>query len=249
MLVSISRRLAYLAMPKTGTQSLERVLTPLCDIRYGGLPRVKHMTLQTFERFVRPYLEALGAGDTETLCVIREPVDWLGSWYRYRGRAALDGHPNSTRDVSFAEFVEAYLRRPTPPFARVGRISRFVAGASGGPGVTHMFRYENLAGHYTRSKLPGVGISIGLTRLFFQLKDAGIVDTAASSVDALVALLDDAGLDHALGLSQRLRAAGLNAFEREAEQLRGARGAQAASEFAFGAVSEGFEVESHVSRL
>ena len=71
-------------------------------------------------------------------------------------------------------------------------------------------RYENLAGHYTRSKLPGVGISIGLTRLFFQLKDAGIVNTADSSVDVLVALLDDAGLDHALGLSQRLRAAGLN---------------------------------------
>ena len=71
-------------------------------------------------------------------------------------------------------------------------------------------RYENLAGHYTKSKLPGVGISIGLTRLFFQLKDAGIVNTADSSVDALVALLDDAGLDHALGLSQRLRAAGLN---------------------------------------
>ena len=71
-------------------------------------------------------------------------------------------------------------------------------------------RYENLAGHYTKSKLPGVGISIGLTRLFFQLKDAGLVDTAESSVDVLVALLDDAGLSHALGLSQRLRAAGLN---------------------------------------
>ena len=71
-------------------------------------------------------------------------------------------------------------------------------------------RYENLAGHYTKSKLPGVGISIGLTRLFFQLKDAGLVDTAESSVDVLLALLDDAGLAHALGLSQRLRAAGLN---------------------------------------
>ena len=71
-------------------------------------------------------------------------------------------------------------------------------------------RYENLAGHYTKSKLPGVGISIGLTRLFFQLKDAGLVDTAESSVDVLVALLDDNGLSHALGLSQRLRAAGLN---------------------------------------
>ncbi|HTL14931.1 MAG TPA: histidine--tRNA ligase [Thermomonas sp.] len=71
-------------------------------------------------------------------------------------------------------------------------------------------RYENLAGHYTRSKLPGVGISIGLTRLFFQLKDAGLVPTADSSVDVLVALLDDAGLDAALALSQALRAAGLN---------------------------------------
>ncbi len=71
-------------------------------------------------------------------------------------------------------------------------------------------RYENLAGHYTKSKLPGVGISIGLTRLYFQLREAGLVSTAESSVDALVALLDDAGLGHALSLSQRLRAAGLN---------------------------------------
>ena len=71
-------------------------------------------------------------------------------------------------------------------------------------------RYENLAGHYTKSKLPGVGISIGLTRLFYQLQDAGLVATADSSVDVLVALLDDAGLAHALALSQRLRAAGLN---------------------------------------
>ena len=71
-------------------------------------------------------------------------------------------------------------------------------------------RYDDLASHYTKSKLPGVGISIGLTRLFFQLRDAGIVAAAESSVDVLVCLLDDAGLDHALALSQRLRAAGLN---------------------------------------
>ena len=71
-------------------------------------------------------------------------------------------------------------------------------------------RYENLAGHYTRSKLPGVGISIGLTRLFYQLREAGLIGSADSSVDVLVALLDDAGLAHALALSQRMRAAGLN---------------------------------------
>ena len=71
-------------------------------------------------------------------------------------------------------------------------------------------RYDDLASHYTKSKLPGVGISIGLTRLFWQLREAGLIGTADSSVDALVVLLDDAGLDQALALSQQLRAAGLN---------------------------------------
>ena len=72
-------------------------------------------------------------------------------------------------------------------------------------------RYDDLAGHYTKSKLPGVGISIGLTRLFFQLREAGLLagrDTGL--VDVLVALLDDDGLAHALALSERLRDAGLN---------------------------------------
>jgi len=71
-------------------------------------------------------------------------------------------------------------------------------------------RYDNLASHYTKSKLPGVGISIGLTRLFWQLREAGLVATADSSVDVLVTLLDDASLPDALALSQRLRGSGLN---------------------------------------
>ena len=37
-------------------------------------------------------------------------------------------------------------------------------------------RYDNLAEYYTDKKLPGVGISIGLTRLFYQLKEAGIIN-------------------------------------------------------------------------
>ena len=70
-------------------------------------------------------------------------------------------------------------------------------------------RYDDLASHYTKSKLPGVGISIGLTRLFWQLREAGLVEMADSTVDVLVTLIDDQGLDHALALSQALRAAGL----------------------------------------
>jgi hypothetical protein len=146
MLVSLSHRLAYLAMPKTGTTALQRALAPHCDIRYGRSPRAKHMTMRTFQRFMLPYLRKIGVDDVETVCVVREPVDWLGSWYRYRSREALDGSDKSTKGVSFAAFVEAYLEPNQPPFAKVGRMSRFVAGKGGKPAVTHLFRYDNLPG-------------------------------------------------------------------------------------------------------
>jgi len=73
-------------------------------------------------------------------------------------------------------------------------------------------RYEDLASHYSKSKLPGVGISIGLTRLFWQLREAGLIaGIEDSSVHALVALMDDNGLSDSLDIARRLRAGGINA--------------------------------------
>ena len=52
-------------------------------------------------------------------------------------------------------------------------------------------RYENLAGFYTDKKLPGVGISIGLTRLFYNLLDAGVIkDYRKPIVDYLIIPMD-----------------------------------------------------------
>ncbi|MGN6328193.1 MAG: histidine--tRNA ligase [Rhodanobacter sp.] len=70
-------------------------------------------------------------------------------------------------------------------------------------------RYENLAGQYTKSHLPGVGISIGLTRLYWQLRDAGLINTAQSTVDVLVTQMDPAQLPAYLALATELRSAGI----------------------------------------
>ncbi|MDD6388855.1 MAG: histidine--tRNA ligase [Bacilli bacterium] len=52
-------------------------------------------------------------------------------------------------------------------------------------------RYENLAGFYTDKRLPGVGISIGLTRLFYNLLDAGVIkDYKKPIVDYLIIPMD-----------------------------------------------------------
>ena len=56
-----------------------------------------------------------------------------------------------------------------------------------------------------------MGISIGLTRLFWQLREAGLVEGIAEScVQAMVALLDEAGLPEALDIARHLRAGGIN---------------------------------------
>jgi hypothetical protein len=52
-------------------------------------------------------------------------------------------------------------------------------------------RYDDLASYFTETKLPGVGISIGLTRLFSKLKEAGLA--AAGAADSGRGARDDDG--------------------------------------------------------
>jgi histidyl-tRNA synthetase len=71
-------------------------------------------------------------------------------------------------------------------------------------------RYENLATNYTKSQLPGVGISIGATRLFWQLREAQLLGAAANTVDVLVTQMDEAHLPAYLELAGMLRNGGVN---------------------------------------
>ena len=71
-------------------------------------------------------------------------------------------------------------------------------------------RYDNLAEYYTDRQLPGVGISIGLTRLFYVLGEQGMLNPALPTAPADVLILpmtDD--LAPAVTLATRLRAAGV----------------------------------------
>ena len=90
--------------------------------------------------------ERMGGDDLELLAVVREPVDWLGSWYRYRQRPFLDGRPTSTKQVSFDQFCDAYARGDRPPYAEVGSQAKFVEPRPNGVAVKHLFKYENQSG-------------------------------------------------------------------------------------------------------
>jgi histidyl-tRNA synthetase len=70
-------------------------------------------------------------------------------------------------------------------------------------------RYDNLAANYTKSHLPGVGISIGATRLFYQLREANLLPAAQSTVKVLVTQMDEAQLPEYLKVASLLRSAGI----------------------------------------
>ncbi len=66
-------------------------------------------------------------------------------------------------------------------------------------------RYENLAGYYTKKNLPGVGISIGFTRLFYNLKELGLLNTDKKSISKVSIVTMGVGLENAVEISNILR--------------------------------------------
>lgn len=72
-------------------------------------------------------------------------------------------------------------------------------------------RYENLTGYYTDEKLPGIGISIGLTRLFSQLKEIELIENQKKSLtQVLVIPFDRQDMNYTLDLASKIRTAGVN---------------------------------------
>ena len=71
-------------------------------------------------------------------------------------------------------------------------------------------RYDDLASFYTKQKLPGVGISIGLTRLFYQLRQANIIEPEELSLTKILIIPMDGFLEAGVKLSNALRSTDIN---------------------------------------
>ncbi len=71
-------------------------------------------------------------------------------------------------------------------------------------------RYNDLAGYYTDKELPGVGMSIGLTRLFFILNDIGLIKTDKKSISdvLIISMVED--LSKSIEVANQLRASNIN---------------------------------------
>ena len=71
-------------------------------------------------------------------------------------------------------------------------------------------RYENLAEYYTDRKLPGVGVSIGLTRLFYKLNELKAINAKQTSIAKVLVISMVEDMSKSLEIATKLRANGIN---------------------------------------
>jgi len=109
--------------------------------------------------------------------------------------------PYFTVDVSIARGLDYYTGTVYETF--LNEYKSIGSICSGG-------RYNNLSGYYTDKKLPGVGISIGLTRLFFILNDMNLIKADKKSISDVLIISMIPDLKPAIETANKLREAGIN---------------------------------------
>lgn len=132
----------FLSMTKTGSTAIHQHFSRHAQVLARNPPRMKHMTAKTFTELVVPLLERYGRPreSYELMCIAREPVDWVGSWWRYRARPAMEGKPKSTANLSFDAFAEQIVNGKV----KLGSSANFVSDKDGKVIVDRIYKFEHL---------------------------------------------------------------------------------------------------------
>lgn len=157
MLIFWKERLVLLATPKTGSTSIETALESLAHVAIRRPPALKHVSAAHFERHLRPWIEQASGGPVTTLALMRDPIDWLGSWWRYRMRDDIADMPKSTAGMTFEAAVTNHLSDSPGASMNVGSQARFLGIEDNVAAVDRVFRYEDIGSfvHFLEDRLGG----------------------------------------------------------------------------------------------
>lgn len=121
MLISTKKKFVFLSNYKCASTSIESVLKEHCELILTG-PKFKHLPIDKFNKYIKPLLETMGFYDFETYCIVRDPIDYVFSWYRYRQRDELKKVKSIryTGDVTFDQFVKEVCSEDSAPYSILG---------------------------------------------------------------------------------------------------------------------------------
>lgn len=151
MLIGVRKRFIFVANTKTGSTALQAALLDHAEIDHGLSPARKHMRL----RKVLTTFDFLFDGRVATrdeffaFGVMRDPLDWLMSWYRYRlDQSVRDPLPAGTTFAQFCAMTKDFNFRLRD--GRPNLQSDFFVAEDGAVLADYIIPYQDLAAHYGR---------------------------------------------------------------------------------------------------
>lgn len=140
MLISLKKGVGFISVPKCASTTIEHAFRDFCDVKMTGNPAIKHVKYRDVESHLFPFFSVYGQSLPYMFAVMRDPLDWLVSWYSFRSRNALrdPAHPhhgNYTGNMSFLDFIGEYCAPKPVQCALVGVQSDYLRNETGEIGV------------------------------------------------------------------------------------------------------------------
>lgn len=161
----------------------------LCEVKIGEI--LKFITISGEVKEVIDQLEAIKSNND----LYKQGVEELKTVTRYIKEFGMSKE-NFTIDLTIARGLDYYTgtvyETILNDYPQIGSV------CSGG-------RYDNLASHYTDKKLPGVGISIGLSRLYYQLNEIGLFEGNSQTISKVMIAPMSEDLSYAITIAKTLR--------------------------------------------
>jgi hypothetical protein len=145
MLISTKKKFVFLSNYKCASTSIESVLKEHCELILDG-HKFKHLPIDKFNKYIKPLLETMGFYDFETYCIVRNPIDYVFSWYRYRQRDELKKSESIkyTGDITFDQFVKESCSE-YPPLTRPREYQHIFVGFKNGKfKVDNVYTLDNI---------------------------------------------------------------------------------------------------------
>ena len=145
MLISTRKKFVFLSNYKCASTSIEGVLKKHCELILRG-PKFKHLPIDEFNKYIKPLLETRGFYNFETYCIVRDPIDYVFSWYRYRQRDDLKKSESIkyTGDVTFDQFIKEACSEDPPPMCPRENQHLFVGFKNGKFKVDNVYTLDDI---------------------------------------------------------------------------------------------------------
>ena len=110
MIINLDHKLSFICTPKCASTSIEKFMGNGERIELTGSPQMKHRDATFYKNKIKPFLtSAFPNSEFVSFALIREPISWLSSWWRYLQRPNASKHFN-TNNISFNDYVLNFMK-------------------------------------------------------------------------------------------------------------------------------------------